>query len=55
MKHSTFGVLPLAGLGKDGEVILCQAALASTCLCGLHPAAREERAVARGLEFVSKP
>lgn len=43
VKHSTFGVLPLAGLGKDGEVILCQAALASTCLCGLHPAPREDR------------
>lgn len=55
VKHSAFGVLSLAGLGNDGEIILCQAALPCTRLCGLHSALREERVVAWGLEFVSKP
>lgn len=41
VKCSTFGVLSFAGLGKDGEIALCQAALACTWLCGLHPTARE--------------
>lgn len=43
------------GLGKDGEIILCQAALACAWLCGLHAAPMEERVVAWGLEFVPKP